>query len=102
VELSRKDIVEVGQAVETLGRLAEQQFESIQQKLNHLSQYWQESLSQLEKMRKQLTNLTGDLQEILDNTDELVAFKQQADGILRRLEKIAVDLENLRPLSEEG
>lgn len=101
MEITKKDIAEVGQAVENLGRLVEEQLQQIQQKLSHLSHYSVDCLSQLKGIQTRLAVLETELEETREGTEELALFRQELGGVLRNLEQIMADLQELRPKSDK-
>ncbi len=95
MEISKKDLAEVGQAVENLGRLVEQQLESIHQKLNHLSQYSAEAINELKSLQNRLNSLEAEIEEVKEKGEDLALLKQELSGMARNSEKILADLQEL-------
>jgi chromosome segregation ATPase len=93
MELSQKDIAEVGQAVENLGCLVEQQLALIQEKLNHLSNYASDSLTQIKTLYGRLHALESDLEELKEKAEDLNSLRQEVKGMARSLEKQLSDLQ---------
>jgi chromosome segregation ATPase len=102
MEVSKKDIAEVGQAVENLGRLVEEQFQSVQQKLDHLSQFATESLTSLKNLQGRIAGAEAEIEEIKDKLGELNVLKQEIKTHSRNLEKISDTLQQLQSGSDES
>lgn len=101
MEISKKDIAEVGQAVENLGRLVEQQFQLVQEELNHLSRYSAEILSQLQGLQKRVAGIEASLDEVQERAEEFSFLRQELVGLSRSLEKLWSDLQQRSNKSEK-
>lgn len=95
MDLSRKDIAEVGQAVENLGRLVEQQLALIQEKLNHLSNYASDSLTQIKSLYGRVHAFESDLEELKEKAEDFNAMRQEVKRLTLNLEKQLSDLQEL-------
>ena len=102
MEVSKKDIAEVGQAVENLGRLVEEQFQSVQQKLNHLNQFATESLTSLKNLQGRIAGAEAEIEEIKDKLEGLNVLKQEIKTLSRNLERISDTLQQLQSGSDES
>jgi DNA repair exonuclease SbcCD ATPase subunit len=102
MEVSKKDIAEVGQAVENLGRLIEEQFQSVQQKLNHLSRFASEVLNNLKSLQGRVGGVEAEIEEVKEKLEELNTLEQEFKGFSRNFEKISEVLRELQGGSDKS
>ena len=95
MEISKTDLAEVGQSVENLGGLVEQQLESLHQKLGHLSQYSAETINQLKSLQNRLNSFEAGIEEVKEKGEDLALLKQELSGMARNSEKLLADLQEL-------
>jgi methyl-accepting chemotaxis protein len=99
MDISKKDLADIGEAVESLGQLVESQLASLQQKVDFLSNASSETSLRLKEIQKKVNGIESILEDLKDNSDDFSAARVELNGLARNLEKLSLDLQGILPES---
>ncbi|MCI0530340.1 MAG: hypothetical protein L0Y74_00070 [candidate division Zixibacteria bacterium] len=102
MDISKKDLADIGEAVEALGQLVENQLASLHQKVDSLSQTSSETGLRLKEIQKKVNGIESLLDDLHDNSDDLSAARVELNGLARNLEKLSLELQGILPESRKN
>jgi len=102
MDISKKDLADIGEAVESLGQLVENQLASLQQKVDSLSNASSETALRLKEIQKKVNGIESILEDLKDNSDDFSAARVELNGLARNLEKLSSDLQGILPESRKN